>query len=52
MSLGAIATFVLGHIQDGTSLPLASLMFGCALVSLGSHQLASNSRLSIAKPAE
>jgi MFS transporter, DHA1 family, multidrug resistance protein len=52
MSLGAIATFVLGHIQDGTSLPLASLMFGCAVVSLGCHQLALYNRLGVAKPAE
>jgi len=49
MSLGAIATFVLGHIQDGTSLPLAGLMFGCSVVSLACHQLARYSSSSIAK---
>jgi DHA1 family bicyclomycin/chloramphenicol resistance-like MFS transporter len=52
MSLGAIGTFVLGHVQDGTGLPLAGLMFGCSVVSLGFHKLALRSRLSIAKPDE
>jgi hypothetical protein len=52
MSLGAIGTFVLGHVQDGTGLPLASLMFGCSVVSLGFHKLALRSRSSIAKPDE
>jgi DHA1 family bicyclomycin/chloramphenicol resistance-like MFS transporter len=49
MASGAFATFVLGHVQDGTSLPLASLMFGCALLSLAAHIFAVRARLDVAK---
>jgi DHA1 family bicyclomycin/chloramphenicol resistance-like MFS transporter len=52
MASGAFATFVLGHVQDGTSLPLASLMFGCALLSLAAHIFAMRARLDVAESAK
>jgi MFS transporter, DHA1 family, multidrug resistance protein len=40
MSLGAVATFVIGHLQDGTMRPLAAMMLACGVASLALHAMA------------
>ncbi len=40
MSLGAFATFVMGHLQDGTMRPLAVMMLLCGIASMAVHAMA------------
>ncbi len=40
MSLGALATFVIGHLQDGTMRPLAVAMMLCGIASVLLHAMA------------
>lgn len=40
MAIGAVATVVMGHTQDGTLLPLTALYFVCSVGAIGAHRLA------------
>jgi len=52
MAAGALATYILGHSQDGTGLPLAGTMFACSLAALACHAVAERARLSVANAPE
>ncbi len=40
MAMGAVATVVMGHSQDGSLLPMAVLFFFCSIGAIASHRLA------------
>jgi DHA1 family bicyclomycin/chloramphenicol resistance-like MFS transporter len=40
MSLGAVATFAIGHLQDDTMRPLAVMMLVCGIASMALHAMA------------
>ncbi len=40
MSCGAVATIIMGHVQDGTMRPFAMMMLFCSLASMACHAVA------------
>jgi DHA1 family bicyclomycin/chloramphenicol resistance-like MFS transporter len=51
MGFGAVATYVIGHADNSTGVPLAALMFGCAIASFLFHAMAMRARNDVASGA-